>query len=248
MATVLTTAQKNARSLSFGSEQAARPHSLPRELEDLRNDVEDAFVALESGANIPMLVAASGAIGNGGGTASVVLVGENLLAGRVQASATVSGIDFTAVLPGSAGNDISISIVNPGAINQNLAVTEDLGTKVVTISLATDGAGDLDAANNAAADIVTAVNSDSTLVNAEQVGAPAGAVSSGSLEGGTGRGMSVKVVTDSGSHDVVPAVVSNTSITLPDGESGGGTQGSIAGVYLVSHTAKSNVLNFVVTA
>jgi hypothetical protein len=100
MRTVLTTAQRNARSLSFGSEEAARPHSLTREVDDLRNDIEDAFVALESGANLPIIGNFTGSIDNGaqGGTSSLAINGSNLLANRVQASAVIADITFSAVL------------------------------------------------------------------------------------------------------------------------------------------------------
>jgi hypothetical protein len=57
MATVLTQKQKDLRSISFGSEQAVRPHSLYREVADVRNDVEVAFKKIEQ-AELPFIVCA----------------------------------------------------------------------------------------------------------------------------------------------------------------------------------------------
>lgn len=57
MATVLTQQQKDLRSISFGSEQAVRPHSLYREVADVRNDVEVAFKKIEQ-AELPYIVCA----------------------------------------------------------------------------------------------------------------------------------------------------------------------------------------------
>ena len=57
MSRVLTTAQKSARSISFGSEQGERPHSLTREVADLRGDVELAINKIESGDGFPRLIA-----------------------------------------------------------------------------------------------------------------------------------------------------------------------------------------------
>ena len=247
MRTVLTTAQRNARSLSFGSEEAARPHSLTREVDDLRNDIEDAFVALESGANLPIIGNLGGSIVNGaaGGTSSLAINGSNLLASRVQASAIIADITFSAVLPGTAGNDIDIVIV-VGNANDNLSVSDTNNT--VTITLGADANGDPDDAKNAAGLVVAAVNSGSALINASEDGADpvSAAVASTSLSGGTGRGLVATAFHGSDSESLTISSVSNSSITFADSQLQGLTAGDMVGIVLSSHTAQSNVAHIIV--
>jgi hypothetical protein len=249
MRTVLTTAQRNARSLSFGSEEAQRPHSLPREVDDLRNDVESAFVAVEGKAGMPVISHWTGAISEaGGGTDSLVLKGANFLAGRAQASKVISGITFTAHRPGVGGNVIAIEIVEAENADDNLLVTEADNT--VTITLGKDGDGALDPVKNAAADVVQAVNAASVLVSASQDGAAAlsAAVSATSLEGGTGNGLVVSLWHGAGANPVDVISVSNTSISVKDDQLAAVAEGDVVGISVMSHTALSNIAHVIAGA
>lgn len=248
MRTVLTTAQRNARSLSFGSEEAQRPHSLPREVDDLRNDVESAFVAVEGKAGMPIISHWTGAITAGNGTDSLVLKGANFLAGRAQASKVISGITFTAHRPGVGGNVIAIEIVEAENADDDLSVTEADNT--VTITLGKDDAGALDPVKNAAANVVQAVNAASVLVSASQDGAAAlsAAVSATSLEGGTGNGLVVSLWHGAGANPVNVTSVSNTSISVKDDQLAGVVAGDVVGISVMSHTALSNIAHVIAGA
>lgn len=237
--TVLTNSEKAARSLSFGSEQAARPHTLTREVSDLRDDVEAAVVRLEGRDSQPEIGAYSGKIGvTDGGTTSLILYGRNFLAGRAQASVLLNtGLTITAIRPGTAGNALSIEV----EVGDELDVAEADG--VVTVTLA-DG-------DNTASDVADAINAASVLVTASAaVGAPAlnAAIEAKSLAGGTGEGLSVFGYL----HSAAPVSlalksVSNTAITLEENQLLG-SAGQIAGIVVESHTARSNVLHITVVA
>lgn len=91
-------------------------------------------------------------------------------AAAVAASADIAcipantGITYTAVAAGEAGNNIRIKYINPGDVSQALAITV-VGNDI-SVSLATDANGDI---TSTAADVVTAINGDanaSTLVTA----------------------------------------------------------------------------------
>ena len=115
MALLRNTKEKNLRSVSFGQEQAERPHSVTREVNDLREDVELAFERLEGRDSIPEIHASTVSAVHGADTFGIALIGINFLAGRSLASLT-----FDAALniqaPGVAGNDISITII-AGAVS-----------------------------------------------------------------------------------------------------------------------------------
>lgn len=248
MRTVLTTAQRNARSLSFGSEEAARPHSLTREVDDLRNDIEDAFVAIESGANLPIIGNLTGSIDNGEtGTNSLTINGSNLLANRVQASVVIADITFSAVLPGTDGNDIDIVIV-VGDPNDNLSVSDTDNT--VTITLGADGDGNPDDVKNTAELVIAAVNNGSALINAadSEDGADpvSAAVASTSLSGGTGRGLVATAFYGSTSSELTISSVSSSEIVFTDAQLPNLTAGDMVGIVLSSHTAQSNVAHIIV--
>ncbi len=65
-------------------------------------------------------------------------------------------ITFTAAFAGSGGNDITVEYIDPGAINQSLAVSLVAGTKRIQVSLATDGTGVI---TSTSADIESAISS-----------------------------------------------------------------------------------------
>jgi len=69
-----------------------------------------------------------------------------------------SDITFTAVNEGTAGNNISIEYVDPGAVNQALGIVVDDSNSddiIITVNLATDAAG---AITSTASGIATAIN------------------------------------------------------------------------------------------
>lgn len=85
----------------------------------------------------------------------------SLTTGRVGAN---TAITYIAAAAGSAGNQITIETVDPGAADEDLAVS--VAGNAITISLATDAQGDT---TSTASDVVTAVNADqdaSVLVSA----------------------------------------------------------------------------------
>ena len=91
-----------------------------------------------------------------------------------------AAISITADSAGVAGNDISVEVVATGT-DEDLAATYDAATKRVTIQLATDSSGDLEAASNTGALVFAAVNN-SVGVAAVVTGAlAAGSDGSGSL-------------------------------------------------------------------
>ena len=98
-----------------------------------------------------------------------------------------SAITFTAKTPGTAGNDISITIANPGTASQQLSVTVGgTGNKDITISLATGTDGNK---VSTAAEVAEAVNDYSAAKNlvvatAHGDGAGVVAAAAAQLEGG----------------------------------------------------------------
>ena len=113
MALLRNTNEKNLRSVSFGHEQAERPHSVTREVNDLREDVELAFSRLEAGTSLPFITSfdsTQGFIFNANSTLTA-LSGINFLAGRDQASLTLNNLKIDAVRPGTSGNDITVTVV-----------------------------------------------------------------------------------------------------------------------------------------
>lgn len=262
MSRVLTTAQKNARSISFGSEQGERPHSLTREVADLRDDIELAINKIEGGDGFPRLIALP-AIGGGAGAAplsladTAIIHGKNLLAGRAQASATVGSIVFTAILPGTSGNDISVVLADPAGNNQALGAA--FAANTLTISLATDGAGAITSTLN---DIVAKVNGEGGHAYKVRAALAAGAngadvataVASTALTGGSGQGVSLV------SHVVVNNAIAtldlsnliaqftDTEIHMPNTNgaatpinAGNVDTASVCSIELASHTALTSI-------
>lgn len=246
MKTVLTNADKAKRSLSFGSEQAVRPHSLFREVNDVRDDVERAFEKLEGKASFPKLLAVSGNVWDAGGTSSFVIYGENLLAGRSKASAyfasvaTNTSLLITSVNTGLSQNGITVAVVAGTG-----ALTIDVVDSAITITLA-DGGSAVD-------DVVDAINNDANakllvLATVDNNGASLlKAVAAKALTGGTGNGISVKISGLNGagdgliSEDCPISSCSNTAISLVDGNASGMLANKLAVVSVTSHTVTDSI-------
>jgi hypothetical protein len=252
MKSVLTNADKAKRSLSFGSEQAVRPHSLYREVNDVRDDVERAFEKIEGKVSFPSLLAASGSVSAANGSTSLVLKGANLLAGRakaVKSFASVAAVDsllLTSIKPGIAQNAITLTVVaGAGALDVSVANTTD-----ITVTLA-DGGSTVSA-------VVTAINADAeakllVAASAANNGASNLKVSSKTaLEGGTGNGLAVTIYgIDNGaliSEAGVITASSDTSISVANGCGNGIDEGTPAQIVLTSHTVQANILSLIATA
>jgi hypothetical protein len=252
MKSVLTNADKAKRSLSFGSEQAVRPHSLYREVNDVRDDVERAFEKIEGKVGFPILLAASGSVSAANGSTSLVLKGANLLAGRAKAtkafdSAAASGsLLLTSVKPGLAQNNITLTVVaGSGALSVAVANTTD-----ITVTLA-DGGSTVSA-------VVTAINNSATagllvVASAANNGASNLKVcAKTALTGGTGNGLSVTIYgIDNGaliSEAAVITATSDTSISIQNGCGNGIDQSTPAQIVLTSHTIQANVISLIATA
>ena len=185
--TVLTSAQKAARSSSFGSELPERPHTLTREVDDLRSDVEAAFARLESHGSIPVIYANNIILKNADSdvSADASIHGANLLCGQTQASVTINDITFTVSNPGVAGNAYSVEITQgAGALDVSFA------NDVLTV--------ELDVGNSTNTEVADAVNAGANKFNATvnaNANANANAVvaAASSASGGIGAGVQLLI-------------------------------------------------------
>ena len=238
---ILNSAEKQARSVSFGSEQAERPHTLQRELRDLRADVERAFVALEQGSSIPLITTHNLAVHHASNdlAAAGVLKGSNLLAGRSLATLTIGDLKFTGY-KGSASNDVTVTVEAPDG-----ALAVSVSGNDITISPA--------AGNSTYADIKAALDGDSDIMALVFVTDDGGGNSTGAsavakqnLSGGTGNGITIEAYDGSNTKtDITGSItaISDTSITIAD-QTVVGTiaDGDTVGFVFTSHTARSQVI------
>ena len=148
MALFRNNAENAKRSTSFGSEQPERPHTVGRELNDLREDVESAFAKLEAQTSIPVILSSDLQFKADDQkiNAACVIQGANFLAGQTQASVTLDKLTFTSTYPGTAGNSINVTIVKAAGADAGLSVAVANDTDI-TITLGTAG-GDLSDAKN----------------------------------------------------------------------------------------------------
>lgn len=174
--------ENKLRSVSFGAEMAVRPHSVPREVADLREDVELAFERLEGSDHIPVIMHASLTLDVNGEELSGDLYGANFLAGCSLASLELG--DLTISAPGDAGNSVSVVVEAPAG-----ALAVSLDEKKITISPAAGGStwAAIAAALVADADISALVN----VVDNGGGNSATAAVAAQSLSGGTGDGIKV---------------------------------------------------------
>ena len=199
---VLTAAQKAERSSSFGAEAPERPHTLTREVDDLRSDVESAFAKLESHASIPMLYANDIILKNANSdvSADASIYGVNLLCGQTQASVTINDITFTVSNPGVAGNAYSVEITQGvGALSATFA------NDVLTVELA--------AANSTNDEVAAAVNAGANNFNATvnaNNGQNAVVAAARNASGGIGAGVQLIIHSAGASVDFSADIASMT--------------------------------------
>lgn len=234
MATFRKTEESNLRSISFGHEQAQRPHSVGRELNDLREDVELAFERIEGGDNIPEVHI--GTITNDADNDKVgcAFKGINFLAGRSLATVTLDdALKLNAV--GKAGNDVTVEVV-AGVGVAAVAVTGN-HIKITT--------GD-DATNASNAILASAAATALVVPEVLDGGADLTALATTSLTGGSGDGLTVSAynATTGASASTTDltyvTAISDTALTvaaLPLAHAAA----EIIAVTFESHTAKSNV-------
>jgi len=117
-------------SKAFGAQVAHIPHLNKKEIADLREDVDQGFIAAEARAGYPELdwLDGAGPVVAGG---DIVLKGRNLLQGRTFDSLAVGTgtalLTFTMLKPGKSG--YSVEIVDDGALSIVLT------TKKVTVNV-----------------------------------------------------------------------------------------------------------------
>lgn len=255
----LTQAQKANRSISFGSQQGERPHSLGRELQDLRSDIEEAIIALEGNTLSPVILALKNdpVANTNQAIANLVVHGSNFLAGRAQASIKIfatGSIDnyfsVTSILPGDSFNSWSV-ILQASAPNTAAAtVAVDDVNKTITVSLATDANGVLDGAANNLTALQGLLNGEPDVTEHFVVSAVQGAgadivssaVSKQYLSGGEGLGLSLNVQQRAASQSVTITALSDSQITaVASIVIAAAATGENIGVSVQSHTAQSNV-------
>lgn len=257
----LTDADKARRSIVFGSHQGERPHSLTREMQDLRSDIEEAFVSLEGGDQLPTIHSAVHdrakftVAGNNGKVEikDLILGGVNFLGGRSQATtkifatgSTANFITLTSIRPGTAGNSLAVEIVAAGGDN---GLSAAIANSKLTISLACAGGAIVDGAANALSAIVTAINGavDNDFLAVSATGDAddriTAAVASANLEGGTGEGFKVFAAQPGqADKELTLSALTDTSVTVQQQDlTAVGVIGQNIGIYVTSHTGKSNI-------
>lgn len=181
-----------AQSKAFSEQRPRRPHLLRsggfgREIDDARKDLNTAFNALEKRdpaldyPELDWIDITTGAPAAAGG--DVMLKGRNLLQGQTFASLTIGTLDFIACIPGVAGNDYTVTIVDTGGGGLTVTLT---GTDLVIDQGGSASTEDqiATAMNNALADTYQVIRGDSG------GGAAPTATAIQNLSGGAGGGWS----------------------------------------------------------
>lgn len=255
----LTNADKARRSIVFGSHQAERPHSLGREMLDLRDDIEEAFVSLEGCDQIPQIHSLKldrtnfNNVGNAGlQFKDLVIDGDNFLSGRSVASAsifatgsTANFINLSSIRPGTASNSLSFEAINPGGDN---ALSVSIAGTKLTISLAT-AAGAIKAdGSNSLTNILNAINAefDNDFAVATITGAGADeiteVISETSLTGGTGEGLQLVACKQGDANvNLKLSALTDSRITVQTQVIADAAVGDVVGLFVTSHTGKSNI-------
>jgi len=235
---------------SFSGEAAVNPATLPNrsfgeETNDLRSDVEDAFVVSEARNGFPVIdyldLAAAGGI-TAAGTVDIACVGRNLLNGSTYASVTIAGLTFDAVVPGAGANDYTVEIIDSAgggltiAMAGNNLVIDQGGSGSDEDTIAT-------AINNAGADTYGKIRANSAGGGAMAVAAEV------PLTGGTGDDFYAEIVGIACPplHPVGAATaaahVSDTLATLnpPALTTGGAAAGDVGVLRMLSNGVMSTI-------
>ena len=252
---ILSSKEKAQRSVSFGQEMAERPHSVPREVRDLRSDTELAFERLEGGVYIPVITSWDSTKGfksaaTTGNSDAHTFEGINFLANRAQASLVLGDLTITSILPGEAGNNISVQVLTPSGADVAVALDGNL----IKITPA--------AAGTSYDDIETALDNESSIAALVSVANNAGgnsatsAVAEQNLSGGTGDGLIVRMygntAHDDGSgsvkyEDLTVTACSDTSIAVAASSTALehiSAADVIVSVVVISHHVQSNFIQF----
>ena len=237
MALLRNTKQKNLRSVSFGQEQAERPHSVTREVNDLREDVELAFERIEKRVNLPEVHDDTITADANADTVGCAFKGINFLAGRSLATITLdNAITLSAV--GEAGNDLSVEITDTGAggisLDGNIIKITVNGGVTDADALKTLVGGDADVRKLVIPTVTVGATKITTLSNTK-------------LAGGSGDGFSATIYNASKSTSLALSDLSkvtlfdDTALTIA-GAALAGDAGNKVAIAFVSHTSRTVVL------
>lgn len=232
-------------SKAFGNKAPLTPHiggSPTKEVGDLRGDVEEAVMSLESKASYPQLnkVTGGAAVSLGAVPVAKAIAGSDFLQGQVKATLVkgtgTSALTFTANRPGTPGNSLSVEILTGGAESASV-----IGGTKISIVLNTS----VSTANSVKA-TVDAVAAAAALVQVASGGAGIVAVAAETpLDGGVGLGLEVKV---NGLEQTVAGAVSETAIPMVVSALTGAGAGDSVSVLVVSNGRQSNSMSVDVVA
>jgi hypothetical protein len=181
------------------------------------SDTRDQFG--DAGSAVPALTVLSAAsVSVGTPATGVVLHGVNLLNKQAIATQTIGGVVYTAVSPGSTGNQVNITHVVAG-LGTSLSVTA-VGN-AVTVNLATNGSGVATSTQTLIAAALAAYSGTKYLVTAAGGATVASAATATYLGGGAGAGMKLMVGKDTMNISAVTATaVTFDTIALTQGANG----------------------------
>lgn len=231
-------------SKAFGSKSPLIPHiggSTTKEVGDLRADVEEAMLSLESKAGYPQVNKITGgtALSLAAIPAVAGVVGSGFLQGQEKASLILgtgtAALTFTANRPGTPGNSISVELLTGAAeavsvVANKISVTLDTGTSTAnSIKALVDG--------DAAAAALVQVASGGAGIVAVAAETP--------LSGGVGLGLEVLV---NGLSQTVAGAVTDTAIPLVVSDLTGTVAGDAASALVVSNGRQSNAMTVGVVA
>lgn len=201
-------------SRSFGSRGPQKPHlsrgsgGLAGELADLRQDVDDAVVQIESKTGMPQLerVLLGGALSIAGVPINSDILGKNFLQGQT----------FDTLLSGAGTASLAVTANRPGDTGLRLAVIQGGGALsviyaagLITVTLAVGGS--TAAAVKAAWDAVASVLRQAQVAVSGGGGGTVLAAAEAPLVGGVGSSLSVKI---NGLEQDIDDQVSDTNIDL----------------------------------
>lgn len=242
-------------SKAFSGQHPQRPHILRgggtgREIQDTRNDVDNALELLEArdvALEYPELDWIDGGfVAAAGG--DIVLEGRFLLQGQEFAALTLflttSELIFTALKPGAEGNDFTIEIQDTGS----LTVTKTGSAIVITIDLGTTTADAIATAVNA-----NGADTDGYLrCNGGGVGVAQAVTAATNLAGGVGDGWECMVsgveclpANTTGANGAAAIAEGECTVTVPDltAESPARAAGDTAAVSVMTDNIHTQALS-----